>query len=92
MKIHKLTAVIAACTLFVVPAAADSMAKKHHRLVHRHQAARLAGCPVHRTAEGELVDCRGWRYRGGTIGWDNTCFHLDYLPSEFACSANGSAW
>jgi hypothetical protein len=44
---------------------------------------------LHRTAEGELVDCRGWRKRDTVIGWDNSCFGLDYLPSMYACSARG---
>jgi hypothetical protein len=93
MRVHKTTAIFAACALLAMPAVAGpGVVKGHDRAVHRHHAGRLAGCPVHKTAEGELVDCRGWRYRGGTIGWDNTCFHLDYLPSSFACSANGTGW
>jgi len=31
------------------------------------------------------VDRGGWRLRSNAIGWDNTCFDLGYLPSEFAC-------
>ena len=92
MKGHKMAAVIAACALFVTPAAAVSskpVAKDHHRAAHRHPAKTLGGCPVHRNAEGDLVDCRGWRYRSNAIGWDNTCFNLDYLPSAYACSPGG---
>lgn len=44
-------------------------------------------CPVHRNAFGDLIDCRGWRFRKTAYGWDNGCFYLDYLPSQFACGA-----
>jgi uncharacterized low-complexity protein len=64
-------------------AAADPQTNKHYR---RHIAS--SACPLHRTAEGELVDCRGWRKRSN-VGWDNTCFNLDYLPSMFACGGRG---
>ncbi len=59
---------------------ADAKTKTHRR----HFVKTRAVCP-RRTAEGEVVDCNGWRLRPG--GWDNTCFNLDYLPSQFACSA-----
>lgn len=60
---------------------------KTKRTHNRHLVRKPAGCPNHRTAAGELVDCHGWRYRTG-YGWDNTCINLDYLPSQFACSSN----
>ena len=68
----------------VSQATAEDGAKTHHR----HFAKRSLDCPVHRTADGELADCQGWRLRPG-IGWDNSCFNLDYLPSQFACSGKG---
>jgi hypothetical protein len=49
---------------------------------------KVRGCPVHRIASGELVDCHGWRLGNG-IGWDNSCLNLDYLPSMFACGGRG---
>jgi hypothetical protein len=66
-------------------AAAEAMTKKHHRHgVHHFSQPR----PMYRrSVDGDLVDNNGWRLRDGT--WDNTCFNLDYLPSEFACSARG---
>jgi hypothetical protein len=91
MKGHKLTAIIAVFALFAIPTLAKAYkhgTRTHRHVVHSHQAKLLSGCPLHRNAEGELIDCRGWRYRPN-IGWDNTCFHLDYLPSAFACSSNG---
>ncbi len=94
MKAHKMAAVIAACALLVAPVAAapsKHAAKDHHRTAHRHHAKTQGSCPVHKNAEGEPVDCRGWRYRGGAIGWDNTCLNLDYLPSAYACS-NPGGW
>jgi hypothetical protein len=39
------------------------------------------------TWQGELVDKAGWRLREG--GWDNTCFSMPWLPSQYACSAKG---
>lgn len=44
-------------------------------------------CPLHETLGGEIVDCHGWRLRSNAKGWDSSCFNLDYLPSQFACSA-----
>ncbi len=31
---------------------------------------------------------QNWRWRDN-YGWDNTCFNLPYLSSEFACSSHG---
>lgn len=56
---------------------------------HRHLLKMQHGCPVREIADGSLVDCHGWRKWSGSIGWDNTCLNLDYLPSEFACSPKG---
>ena len=86
----KIVSLAAAFALIVAPlsqASAEGRAKTHHR----HSAKRADGCPTHRTAEGELVDCHGWRLRPG-IGWDNSCFNLDYLPSQYACSSRGGRW
>ncbi len=77
---------VAGFAVFAAPmaAAADSKTTKTH---HRHFAKTKTACPLRRTVEGELVDCNGWRLRPG--GWDNTCFNLDYLPSQYACSSKG---
>jgi hypothetical protein len=86
----KAVCLAAAFALIAAPlpqASAGGRAKTHHR----HPVKKADRCPTHRTAEGELVDCRGWRLRPG-IGWDNTCFNLDYLPSQFACSSPGGRW
>ena len=56
--------------------AAEARTKTHHR----HVVAKTHNCPLRRTAEGELVDCQGWRLRPNAIGWDNTCFE-SRLPS-----------
>jgi hypothetical protein len=69
------------------PFLGDLAEGKPKRTRHRHIVRKPVGCPIHRTAEGEPVDCRGWRYRAG-VGWDNTCINLDYLPSMYACSSN----
>ena len=66
----------------IAPASAEDGAKAHRK----HSTKEAGRCPTHRTAEGEIVDCHGWRLRNGY--WDNTCFNLDYLPSEYACSSN----
>ncbi len=87
-KIAGLAAAFALIVALLPQASAGGRAKAHHR---HHPAKRADRCPTHRTAEGELVDCRGWRLRPG-IGWDNTCFNLDYLPSQFACSPPGGRW
>ncbi len=77
---------IASCAILATPSNAGALERKtksHHR--HYTQVAR--GCPVHKNAYGELIDCRGWRLWSGSIGWDNTCLNLDYLPGQFACSS-----
>jgi len=88
---NKLAAVAAAFVALTAPmldAAAETRTKTHHR----HFVNRSASCSLRRTAEGELVDCHGWRYRGGLLGWDNTCFNLDYLPSQYACSGTNGGY
>jgi hypothetical protein len=55
----------------------------------RYARAGQYGCPLRRTVDGDLVDCRGWRLRSNATGWDNTCLNLDYLPSMYACSSRG---
>src|SRR5579864_5921667 len=88
----RLTAIIACCAILalVMLSAAEATARTnrvHHRAQYRDRVERSAGCPVHRNAYGELIDCRGWRLWSGSVGWDNTCFKsLDYLPGQFACS------
>jgi hypothetical protein len=77
----------AAFALIAVPLSQAS-AKDGSKSHHRHSVKKPVGCPTHRTAEGEIVDCHGWRNRAG-IGWDNSCFNLDYLPSSYACSSRG---
>jgi hypothetical protein len=47
-------------------------------------ANKARSCPVRRLAGGDLVDCHGWRL--SSDGWDNSCFNLDHLSSQFACS------
>jgi hypothetical protein len=87
MTISRKFQVLAACVaLFAAPALGFAEDTKNHR---RHFVRKQASCPLHRNAEGELVDCRGWRKRDTAIGWDNSCFNLDYLPSMYACSAKG---
>ena len=82
------TLAIAGFAMLAVPmwAAAETGTAPHHR--HFSKKARV-GCPVHQIADGSLVDCQGWRKWSGSVGWDNTCFNLDYMPSQFACSGRG---
>ena len=84
----KLAIITVCCTGLAIPLSADAE-NTRARAHHRHYEMKSGGCPVHRSAEGELVDCHGWRKRDGTIGWDNTCFNLPYLSSQFACSTLG---
>jgi hypothetical protein len=85
---NKLAALTAALAMLCAPmfgAIADAKPKiKTH---HRHFAHRPTYPAERRTAGGELLGGNGWRHRDGTS--DNTCFHLNYLPSQFACSPNG---
>jgi hypothetical protein len=52
---------------------------------YRHYVRKYNYPPVRRAVDGSLVDRQGWRLRPG-YGWDNTCFSLDYLDSQYACS------
>ncbi|MFY9640777.1 MAG: hypothetical protein WA384_09320 [Rhodomicrobium sp.] len=88
-SIRNIAAFAACLAMFSAPLAAQAQSSHKH---YRHSIRHAAGCPVHRIADGSLVDCRGWRLWSGSLGWDNSCFHLDYLPSEFACSASGGRW
>jgi hypothetical protein len=72
-----------------INASAESRKTRAH---HRQHATKSSGCPVYTNAEGELVDCRGWRKRSNATGWDNTCFNLPYLSSMFACGSVNGGW
>jgi hypothetical protein len=80
------TLAVLAALLIGVVAEAKPKVKPHYR----HFVNEPRGCPVRQLADGSLVDCQGWRKWSGSVGWDNTCFNLDYLPSEFACGSKGS--
>ncbi|MGA7325435.1 MAG: hypothetical protein WBX25_13335 [Rhodomicrobium sp.] len=80
----------AAFAILAAPWLGAAEAKPKIKTHHRHFVNKSSGCPVRQIADGSLVDCHGWRKWSGTIGWDNTCLHLDYLDSQFACtSPNG---
>ncbi len=87
--------VLVVLTLFTLvvcgtAAAAKPKAASHHVARHPMHYAAPHG-HLRASPDGDLVDEHGWRLRNGT--WDNTCFNLIYLPSQFACSSNGgSAW
>jgi hypothetical protein len=86
MKIVRmLTIAPIACAMLVAPVfdSAQAKSKAHRARVVKSQDH----CPLRRTVDGDLVDCHGWRLRSS--GWDNSCFNLDYLPSQFACSSRG---
>ncbi len=85
---NRLVAVAAGFAILAAPlfGTADA-AKNKIKVHHQHYVHRSGGCPVRQIADGSLVDCHGWRKWSGSIGWDNTCFNLDYMPSEFACSS-----
>jgi hypothetical protein len=88
MTISKKFTILASCIALV--AAPVLSAAEGTKSRHRHFARKPVSCPVHRNAEGDLVDCRGWRKRDIVIGgWDNSCLNLDYLPSMYACSSRG---
>jgi hypothetical protein len=83
---RKLGILVGCAALLAGPALSNAEVAKGHR---RHIVRRHVACPVHRNAEGELVDCQGWRKRANATGWDNSCFNIDYLPSMYACSSKG---
>lgn len=85
----RLAALAAACVLFTAPLlgyAHEARTKTHHQ----HFASKSANCPLRRTPEGELVDCRGWRLRSNVQGWDNTCFNRIRYGNSTACAAQAA--
>ena len=90
---RRLTLAAAAIALLAAPQlggeAAQARTKAHEGYAGQ-RYARGGGyaCPLRQTVNGDIVDCHGWRLRPN-IGWDNTCFNLDYLPSMYACSSPG---
>src|SRR5271165_6826172 len=75
----KIAALVVCCAILAGAPASAGKARKHDR----QYAQTPVGCPLHRAVDGTLVDCHGWRWRDNS-GWDNSCFNLDYLPSQFA--------
>jgi hypothetical protein len=75
-------------------ASAKTRTAPHHRHYsevaprHWHYLEVTRGYAPRQIADGSLVDSYGWRKWPGSAGWDNTCFNLDHLPSQFACSAS----
>ncbi len=84
-RFMKLATLVACCAIVAAPVSA-STTKVGPVAHHRHFAREALRCPLHRNAAGNLVSCDGWRLRSSTIGWDNSCHNLGYLPSQFACS------
>ena len=82
----RLAAVVACCAIVATPAFAYT-SKDRYASYRPHYWSHSYGGSVHRNAAGDLISSDGWRLRSNAKGWDNTCFNLDYLPSEFACSA-----
>jgi hypothetical protein len=69
---------------------AEAKDRPHHRRYVLKRFDRLPHPDLggqRRMADGDLVDRNGWRLRDGQ--WDNTCFNLGYLSSQFACAQNG---
>ncbi len=93
MKRKMKTVLVAACAaLLTVPmlgTAAEARTKGHRRhhvqtVAHHHHHSTPRD--LWTTFEGERVDRAGWRLRAN--GWDNSCFNLPYLSSQFACTSN----
>ena len=84
--------VFAACLAMLSAPLGGAEAYSTSKTHHRHYAKQAYGCPLHRAVDGTLVDCRGWRLRDNAIGWDNTCFNLDYLTSMYACGGGGNGY
>jgi hypothetical protein len=94
MKTGKIITLAAATVAILVapqlaPDTAEAKSKAYKGYAgQRYARAAEYGCPLRRTVDGDLVDCRGWRLRPN-VGWDNTCLNLDYLPAMYACSSPG---
>jgi hypothetical protein len=73
---------VACCPLLTSAQNAD--ATKYRTKHHRHSVAK----PYNPTPR-QATEIGGWRKRDNAKGWDNTCFNLRYLSSQFACSTSG---
>ncbi len=85
----RLVALAAAFSMLVAPAfgaAAEREAQIHHRNYVDRQVYYPAPTGYYAGYYG-VPYTYGWRHRSNARGWDNTCFNLPWLPSEFACSA-----
>jgi hypothetical protein len=84
-KLGALAAMLILIPSSLYPAFGDTKHKRYRTHAQRAHVAREAAPSLRRIVGGDYVDREGWRYRPGS-GWDNTCFHLDYLDSQFACN------
>ncbi len=83
MHRKKLAALIACAAMLAAAFPGTAKAGTAH---HRHYLHRTFHRPI--TPYWRPGTTAGWRYRNN-YGWDNTCFNLPWLPSEFACSSHG---
>ncbi len=79
-RLTGLTIVFAAVAV-LSGAAVEAKTHKHYR----HYAKSQHYSAFRRAPGGTLIDSQGWRKRDNAIGWDNTCFNLDYMSSMYAC-------
>ncbi len=82
----RLVALAAAFSMLVAPAFAEREAGIHHRNYVDTQVY-YPGLTGFYAGYYGVPYTYGWRHRSNARGWDNTCFNLPWLPSEFACSA-----
>ncbi len=85
MRINKSLLILTVVSAFIAAQPLGATADAKPKRYDRHFAKKPYYAPLRRAADGALVDRRGWRLRPAW-GWDNTCFNLDYLASQYACS------
>ncbi len=84
---RRLVALAAALSMLIAPAfGAMAEQKIHHRPFVDRQVY-YPGPSGYYAGYYGVPYTYGWRRRSNAKGWDNTCFNLPWLPSEFACSA-----
>jgi hypothetical protein len=84
-KLVVLAAVLTPLAACLQPAFAGAKHKGYRGYYYQQPRATREYAPsLRRIVGGDYVDREGWRYRPG-FGWDNSCFRLNYLASQYAC-------
>ena len=84
-RVKKAVALFAALAVLATPLSMASAVSLNINITAG--TRRMGVAPSSRTSSEKLVDCHGWRNYNGF--WDPSCFSMQYMPAQFACSGRG---